>query len=107
MTLKSKFSSWYQNDSLDTFLLFIDLVQKRNQESSGFSCAILCTGDDTLSGHDEGNRLFLNGSGDKVATLGESQDDLFLELQLTEIFIFSCLDILDEETHTLVCYLTS
>lgn len=81
----------------------VDLVQQRNQEAAGLAGPVLGARDDAFAGDDEGDGLLLDGCGHEVAGLGERQDDVLLELELVEVLVFGCFDVLPRRPRTLVC----
>jgi hypothetical protein len=79
---------------LDVPGCLVDLVQQRNQKPPRFASAVLGPGDDALPGHDQRDGFLLDGRGHVVAVLGQGEDDIFLEPELIEIFVFGGLDVL-------------
>ena len=94
LSLQGQFSGRYKDDPLNSFLFLINLIQNWDQKSPGFPCTILRPCNDAFSGHNQGDRLLLDGSGNEISTFGEGEDDFLPQFQLIEIFVFFCLDVL-------------
>ena len=75
LSLQGQFSSRYKDDPLNSFLFLIDLIQNWDEKSSSFPGTILRPCNDTFSGHNQGDRLLLDGCGNEISTLGKGKDD--------------------------------
>ena len=80
---------------MDCFCLFTDFVQQRDNIGSRLSSSVLGPGDNAFPLLDDRNRLFLDGSGYGVAILIETQQQLLVEIELSERLIFGWFDVLN------------
>lgn len=79
---------------MDVLWGLVDFIEDRNEEASGFACAIFGSGDDAFPGDDKGDGLFLNRSRYEVSWLRKCEDDIFFKFELVKIFVFGGFDVL-------------
>ncbi len=80
--------------TLDGGDLRVDFVQQWNQVGCGFACTVLCTGNQALAFLDDGDGLFLDGSGDCKSIFSQSEDEFLFKVEFPERFVLGRLDVL-------------
>jgi hypothetical protein len=72
----------------------IDFVQQGDQVGCGFAGPVLCTGNQALALLDDGDGLFLDGSGDCKIVLCQAEDEFLFKVEFSERFVLGWLDVL-------------